>query len=80
MRDAARLHRYHEDFRAAFGLADDLLGMLSGTIIRHPNITAADGRRADYHFEFWPYQSRPFETVARAHTVLAASMSLLTAQ
>lgn len=70
-------HRYHEEFRAAFGLADDLPGMLSGTIIRHPNITAADGRRADYHFEFWPYQAWPFETIARAHTVLAASMPLL---
>lgn len=70
-------HRYHEDFRAAFDLADDLPGMLSGTIIRHPNITAADGRLADYHFEFWPYQSWPFETIARAHTVLAASMPLL---
>lgn len=70
-------HRYHEDFRAAFDLADDLPGMLSGTIIRHPNITAANGRPADYHFEFWPYQSWPFETIARAHTVLAASMPLL---
>ncbi len=70
-------HRYHEDFRAAFGLANDLPGLLSGTIIRHPNITAADGRRADYHFEFWPYQSWPFETIARAHTVLAAGMPLL---
>ena len=70
-------HRYHEDFRAAFGLADDLSGMLSGTIIYHPNVTAHDGSRADYHFEFWPYAVYPFELVEHALTVLAASMPLI---
>ena len=70
-------HRYHEDFRAAFGLADDLPGMLSGTVIYHPNITTHDGSRADYHFEFWPYAVYPFELVEHALTVLAASMPLI---
>ena len=70
-------HRYHEDFRAAFGLADDLSGMLSGTVIYHPNVTAHDGSRADYHFEFWPYAVYPLELVEHALTVLAASMPLI---
>lgn len=70
-------HRYHKDFRAAFGLADDLPGMLSGTVIYHPNVTASDGSRADYHFEFWPYAVYPFELVEHALTVLSASMPLI---
>ena len=73
----AETHRYHADFRTAFGLSDDQSGMISGTIIRHPNVVAVNDRRADYHYEFWPYQIWPYETVERAYTVLAASMPLL---
>ena len=69
--------RYHEDFREAFGLPEDAAGMLSGTIVRHPNVKAANGDAADYHYEFWPYSAYPFELVERAQTVLAASMPLL---
>lgn len=70
-------YRYHEDFRAAFGLAEDSPEMISGTIIRHPNVKAANGNAADYHYEFWPYSAYPFALVERAQTVLAASMPLL---
>ena len=70
-------HRYHQTFRDALGLADSGLGMVSGTIVYHPNMIARDGSPADYHYEFWPLTTYPFNTVARSHTVLAANMPLL---
>ena len=70
-------HRYHKTFRDALGLADSGLGMVSGTIVYHPNMIARDGNPADYHYEFWPLTTYPFNTVARSHTVLAANMPLL---
>ena len=70
-------HRYHQTFRDALGLAESGLGMVSGTIVYHPNMIARDGSPADYHYEFWPLTTYPFNTVARSHTVLAANMPLL---
>ena len=70
-------HRYHKTFRDALGLAESGLGMVSGTIVYHPNMIACDGSPADYHYEFWPLTTYPFDTVALSHTVLAANMPLL---
>ena len=70
-------HRYHNTFRDALGLAESGLGMVSGTIVYHPNMIARDGNPADYHYEFWPLTTYAFDTVARSHTVLAANMPLL---
>ena len=70
-------HRYHQTFRDALGLAESGLGMVSGTIVYHPNMIARDGSAADYHYEFWPLTTYAFNTVARSHTVLAANMPLL---
>ena len=70
-------HRYHKSFRDALGLAESGLGMVSGTIVYHPNMIARDSSAADYHYEFWPLTTYPFSTVALSHTVLAANMPLL---
>ena len=37
-------HRYHKTFRDALGLAESGLGMISGTIVYHPNMIARDGQ------------------------------------
>ena len=70
-------HRYHLSFRQAVGLEPSGAGMLSGTIVRHPDRVARNGASAEYHFEFWPYTHYRFDVVERAQTVLAASMPLL---
>ena len=70
-------HRYHLSFREAVGLEPSGAGMLSGTIVRHPDRVARNGASAEYHFEFWPYTQYRFDVVERAQTVLAANMPLL---
>ena len=70
-------HRYHLSFRQAVGLEPSGAGMLSGTIVRHPDRVARNGASAEYHFEFWPYTHYRFDVVERAQTVLAASMPLI---
>ena len=70
-------HRYHLSFRQAVGLEPSGAGMLSGTIVRHPDRVARNGASAEYHFEFWPYTHYRFDVVERTQTVLAASMPLL---
>ena len=70
-------HRYHETFKEALGLEQSQAGMVGGTIVYHPDRVARDGSPATYHYEFWPLGAYPFSLVARAQTVLAASMKLL---
>ena len=70
----SREHRYHVTFREAVGLEPSGAGMLSGTVVQHPGRVARNGQAADFHFEFWPYTQYRFEVVARARSVLAASM------
>ena len=73
----SHMHRYHESFKLALGLEQSSPGMVGGTIVYHPNRVARDGSPATYHYEFWPLGAYPFSLVARAQTVLAASMKLL---
>ena len=70
-------HRYHVTFREALGLEPSGAGMVSGTIVQHPGRVARDGQPAGFHFEFWPYTHYRFEVVARAYSVLAATMPLV---
>ena len=70
-------HRYHETFRDALGLAEDQPGMLSGTIVYHPDTVAPDGSLGVFHYEYCPISYLPFNVVALTQTVLAASMPLI---
>ena len=50
---------------------------MRGEIVYHPNVVARDGSLGVYRFEFLPYDSHDFATIAHAHEILAASMPVL---
>ena len=50
---------------------------MDAVIVYHPNVVAPDGSLGVYRFEFQPQDAYPFEAVAYAYEVLAASMPLL---
>ena len=74
-------HRIHAHFRAQ-SLRDPSVWDLAnaamrGDIVYHPNAVAADGSLGVYRFEFQPTVAWPFERIAYANEVLAASMPFL---
>ena len=67
----------HNDFLAAIGLQRSQ-DMLTGSLDYHLDLVAPDGSRGLYSYRLFPFSSyHPFSLVARAYTVLAASMPLL---
>ena len=67
----------HNDFLRAVGLqrSED---MLTGGLDYHPDLVAPDGSRGLYSYRLFPFSTyHHFSLVARAYTVLAASMPLL---
>ena len=72
-----KTHDTHRDFLAAIGLQRSQ-DMITGSLDYHPDLVAPDGSRGLYFYRLLPYSSYyPFSLVARAYTVLAASMPLL---
>ena len=72
-----KTHNAHEDFMAAIGLewSQDLL---TGALGYYPDLVAPDGSQGVYVYEMGGYSTyHSFSIVARAYTVLAASMPLL---
>ena len=68
----------HEEFLEAIGIELGQEGMIEGSLVRRGNLVAADGSPGVYCY-WWSYRQHPysFSVVARAHTLLAASMPLL---
>ena len=73
-------HRAHSWFGNVIGLWHNplwLQGAMKGEIVYHPNVVAPNGSLGVYRFEFEPQDAYPFEAVAYAYEVLAASMPLI---
>ena len=76
-------HREHYSFglRHPFYWGADFRGYntmtMRGAIVYHPNVVAPDGSLGVYRYQFLAWDCFPFEKVAYAHEVLAASMPLL---
>ena len=70
-----KTYAHHRDFLDAVGLEPGQNGMINGEITYHPQLVAPDGSSGVY--VCWLAQRYPFSVVARAYTVLAASIPLL---
>ena len=68
-------HRYHLHFLDAVGMDQYLPGTIVGEVIYDPKLVAPNGSPGVYWY--WLRAGPPFRFVARAHTVLAASMPLI---
>ena len=68
----------HEEFLEAIGIELGQEGMIEGSLMRRGNLVAPDGSPGVYCY-WWRHRQHPysFSVVARAHTLLAASMPLL---
>ena len=68
----------HEEFLEAIGIELGQEGMIEGSLMRRGDLVAPDGSPGVYCY-WWSYRQHPysFSIVARAHTLLAASMPLL---
>ena len=68
----------HEEFMEAIGIELGQEGMIEGSLIRSGNLVAPDGSPGVYYY-WWRHRQHPysFSVVARAHTLLAASMPLI---
>ena len=77
-----RTHPSHADFARAEGLPIDERGVsrlqdMRGTIVYHPDVTAANGARGLYTYHFGLFNEYEFAVVQRTHDRLAAAMPFL---
>ena len=73
-----KTYAHHRDFLDAVGLEPGQNGMINGEITYHPQLVAPDGSPGVYAYWLKTTSSfSPFSLVARAYTVLAASIPLL---
>ena len=74
-------NRMHPPFLRSIGIFGhpqfDILNMMYGEIVYHPNVIAPDGSLGVYRFQHQTEDSHEFEEVAYAYGLLAASMPLL---